>query len=80
MYGWKIDQDLFDGDAAGVAGPAGGMAVPDGEGEVFKLYDDDENLMAVGRIVGDYDGFEPLDDFGIGMWGCTGIKYAGEWL
>jgi len=80
MYGWKIDRDYFDGEATGVAGPRGGMAVLDGEGETFALYDDDENLMAAGRIVGDYDGFEPLDDFGLGMWGCTGIKYDGKWL
>ena len=58
----------------------GGMVVPDGEGETFALYDSDENLMAKGRIVGDYDGFEPLDDYGLGMWGCAGIKYDGKWL
>ena len=56
------------------------MVVLDGEGETFALYDSDENLMAKGRIVGDYDGFEPLDDFGLGNWGCAGIKYDGKWL
>ena len=80
MYGWIIDKDYFDGDTVGMAGPRAGLAVADGEGEAFELYDDDKNLMAAGRIVGDYLGFEPLDDFGIGMWGCTGIKYDGKWL
>ena len=80
MYGWKIDRDYFDGDATGVSGPRGGLMVPDGEGETFALYDSDEVLMAKGRIVGDYDGFEPLDDYGLGNWGCAGIKYGGQWL
>ena len=80
MYGWKIDKDVFDGEATGVARPRGGMTVEDGAGEKFELYDDDDNLMASGRIVGDYDGFEPLDDFGAGIWGCTGIKYGGRFL
>lgn len=46
----------------------------------FSLYDDDEVLYYKGIIVGDYDGFEPLDDFGMPNAGCTGIKYDGEWL
>ena len=79
-YGWKIDRDFFDGEATGVEGPRNGLTVEAGAGEKFALYDGDENLMAKGRIVGDYDGFEPLDDFGLGMWGCTGIKLSGEWL
>ena len=76
MYGWKIDEDLLDGEANGVRA---GMPVPDGAGEAFELYDDDENLVARGRIVGEYDGFEPLD-YGEAMWGCTAIKYQGQWL
>ena len=80
MYGWKIDRDYFDGEATGVEGPRNGLPVADGEGETFALYDADEVLMARGRIVGDYDGFEPLDDYGLGMWGCAGIKYDGKWL
>ena len=77
MYGWKIDQDLLGGEATGVRA---GMPVSDGAGESFELYDDDKTLVARGRIVGDYDGFEPLDDYAQAMWGCTGIKYAGRWL
>jgi len=76
-YGWIIDVDVFDGEATGVTGPRGGMEVPEGEGEEFRMYDDDGVLYAEGRIVGDYDGFEPLDDFGEGNWGCIGVKYKG---
>ena len=78
-YGWKIDSCNF-GEATGICGPRGGLRVPSGSGERFELYDDDENLCAVGRIVGDFDGFEPLDDFGIGYYGCTQIKYRDGWL
>jgi len=79
-YGWIIDKDFFDGEATGITGPRNGRVVKNGEGEKFALYDDDANLMANGRIVGDYDGFEPLDDFGEGYYGCTGIKYNGKFL
>lgn len=47
---------------------------------VFKLYDDDGILYYTGEIFGEYDGFEPLDDFGAPCDGCTGIKIDGEWL
>lgn len=84
MYGWIIDTDFCYGphdlSTAGKAGPMNGLDVKEGEGEEFELYDDDKNLMATGRIVGDYDGFEPLDDFGVGWYGATGIKYGGKWL
>lgn len=81
-YGWIIDKDCCDeaAEATGVTGPVGGLTVAAGEGEKFELYDDDENLMAKGRIVGDFVGFEPLDDIGAGYWGCTLISYGGEYL
>jgi len=43
--------------------------------EQFRMYDDD-NLYYEGYILGfDYDGFEPLDDFGTPNAGCTTIEY-----
>jgi len=36
--------------------------------------------MAEGMLYGNYDGFEPLDDFGEWNWGCTYIKIGGEIL
>lgn len=54
-----------------------------GEGQRFRMYDDDGELYYDGRIVGDYDGFEPLDDFGMPNVGCTNIRYlnanTGAW-
>lgn len=85
-YGWVIDNDCSDDaacptyEATGVTGPRGGLSVPAGKGERFEMFDDDENLMAYGRIVGEYVGFEPLDDIGAGYWGCTLIAYRGEYL
>tara|TARA_R100001377_G_C3133089_1_gene90026 strand:- start:165 stop:428 length:264 start_codon:yes stop_codon:yes gene_type:complete len=81
-YGWIIDKDCCDeaDEATGVTGPRGGLSVPAGKGERFEMFDDDENLMAYGRIVGEYVGFEPIDDIGAGYWGCTLIAYRGEYL
>ena len=46
----------------------------------FSMYDDDDNCYYEGMIYGDYDGFEPLDDFGMPNAGCTYIKINGEIL
>lgn len=53
-----------------------------GRGEPFKIYDDDGEHYYSGRIVGDYDGFEPLDDFAQPNAGATEIRYKtrqGRW-
>ncbi len=41
------------------------------------VYDDDHNPVYAGIMWGDWEGFEPLDDFGEGDAGCTGIKLNG---
>jgi len=46
----------------------------------FQMYDDDGICWYRGEIYGEYDGFEPLDDFGGPNDGCTAIKINGEWL
>ena len=85
MYGWIITRDHLDGKDVTVKGP-GGLApeleakLDKGEGEAFKIYDDDNELYYTGKIVGDYDGFEPLDDFCTPDSGCTAIKIDGEFL
>ncbi len=93
-YGWIITKDYLEGDdfeetSFGVAGP---RDIPDkmlddlidGNGEKFRLYDDDNELYYQGRIIGDFDGFEPLDDYGEGNAGCTMIAYyddvTKEWV
>jgi hypothetical protein len=87
-YAWRIDKDFIpDGDASegtnfnakGVTGPRDAsddlIALLDkGHGDRFRMYDDDGGLYYGGRIVGEYDGFEPLDDFGMPNAGATEIK------
>jgi|TARA_R100001530_G_scaffold110783_3_gene78010 hypothetical protein len=41
------------------------------------MFDDDGVLYYAGLIWGDYDGFEPLDDFGMPNAGCTEIQLRG---
>ncbi len=93
-YAWRIDKDLITpegkvGNGVGVMGPAGcNMALcarlnDYDVGVAFRMYDDDHNLYYEGRIIGDYEGFEPMDDYGTPNAGCTGIKYrnkaTGKW-
>ncbi len=96
-YAWIIDIDHLPDlcspegtnyNAVGVRGPhdAGDNALctlADGFGEQFRIYDDDGELYYTGRIAGDYEGFEPLDDFGGPNAGATDIKYlnkkTGKW-
>lgn len=57
-----------------------------GEGHPFRMYDDDGGLNLSGRIIYSdpevVDGFEPLDDYGVGGYGCTEIRFysKGKWI
>ena len=96
-YAWQIDKDHQPdpsapegsySNAPGVAGPFDAdpellrqLAQREG-GEAFRIYDDDGELYYSGRIIGDYEGFEPLDDFGAPNAGATEIRYkdkSGRW-
>lgn len=84
-YGWIITRDILDGKNVKIVGPNNispelHSQLNRGEGEEFQLYDDDRELYYEGRIVGDYDGFEPLDDYGEPNAGCTSVKLGGKWL
>lgn len=87
-YAWVITQDHLDnpGDRgkSGPRGPADHLSIMlmAGHGKDFRMYDDDGELYYSGTIVGDYDGFEPLDDFGMPNAGCTSIAYKdnGKWV
>ena len=46
----------------------------------FSMYDDDDNCYYEGMLYGDFDGFEPLDDFGTPNAGATSIKINGKLL
>ena len=95
-YGWLITKDylypekekgVYSG--PGVVGPgdlSDKMKVELERGmttSAFAMYDDDGEIYYRGRIVGDYDGFEPLDDYGTPNAGCTEIRYrnkeTGKW-
>lgn len=86
-YSWKITRDfLADDSAASIIGPRNSTfdwdANPDA-GEEFRMYDDDGELYYQGRITGQFEGFEPLDDFGTPHAVCTRIDYkspSGEWV
>jgi hypothetical protein len=84
-YFWNVTQSKWP-EYVGVAGPH----LPDYteedkknmaeiESSSFALYDDDRTCYAKGKIIGNFDGFEPLDDWGESL-GCTSIKIDGEWL
>lgn len=90
-----ITKDLLENKASTVEGPA--MAdirvlerLKNGEGEEFRLLDDDRNLYYEGRFIDDSENeeyqpeaeFQPLDCYGLPNAGCTIIQYkneAGEW-
>jgi hypothetical protein len=86
MYGWVVDKDHLDNKDVSVLGPRGiskklESALMAGEGKAFRMFDDDNELYFSGRIIGDFDGFEPLDDYGEPGFGCTDIRYIenGNW-
>ena len=92
-YAWFIDKSFIEDSTFGIScdvsitGPGNPRLDPklerkllDGDGTAFKLYDDDRNLYYTGRIVGDFEGFEPLDDFGTPNAGATAIKIGGKFL
>ena len=82
MYRWIITKEMdIDGVInLGTCGPRNyDKSIVDNKAK-FSLYDDDGNCYAEGLIFGEYDGFEPLDDYGMPSLGCTAIKIDGEWL
>ena len=74
-YNWVITKDYIDnGNMVGMNGPNNNSGATENEGE-FRMFDDDGEMYYGGKIWGDYDGFEPLDDFGMPFAGCTMIEY-----
>jgi len=92
-YAWRVTKDHSDEDGPhpfNIVGPSDATDADvarlddPSERHVFRLYDDDGNLMASGFGVhdGDEDGcIGPLADFGEGYYGCTYIRWQGhpEW-
>jgi hypothetical protein len=80
-YRWKITKDhIDDGEAKGVEGPRLHDPTIKTNRQHFVLKDDDGITYYEGEIYGDYDGFEPLDDFGAPNAGCARIYYGGKEL
>jgi hypothetical protein len=91
QYGWYIyesfiEENRFDkATSVEVFGPRGISnenveKLKAGEGDEFELYDDDDNLYYKGRLIGDAEGFEPVDDYGMPNAGAVHIKMDGEYL
>ena len=77
-YYWKITHG---DDDVGTIGPYNANeSITENRGR-FRMKDGDHNIYYHGEIYGDYDGFEPLDDFGTPNAGYTIIEYneKGEW-
>ena len=88
-YTWIVTRDSVLGDssdAVGRIGPRGvqGRARFDTvivEGEHFRMRNALGEVQFSGYILGDYDGPEPLDDYGVPN-GCSDIEYDkdGRWV
>lgn len=93
-YGWVITKDNLTKEDQkvgidlpsdkGISGPRNSTYTEAEcrKGAKFRMLDDDGEIYYYGYIVGDYSGFEPLDDFGTPNAGCTEIQYKdaqGEW-
>lgn len=80
-YRWTITRDRLEGaHYEGTEGPRNLDPTITNNPVRFSLWDDDGICYYEGMLYGDYDGFEPLDDFGTPFAGCTAIKIDGEWL
>ncbi len=88
-YRWTITKDrLADEEepegtccnAKGMSGPYNASDDVTDNATHFSMYDDDGNCYYEGTIYGDFEGFEPLEDFGMPNAGCTAMKLNGDWL
>ena len=88
-YGWLIYESFIEGSnieeatTVEVVGPRGisdenEQKLKAGEGTGFELYDDDDNLYYKGRLIGDFEGFEPCDDYGMPNAGAVHTKLDGD--
>ena len=81
-YRWKIDKDFLDGSgehsAVGTEGPRDLDDNVSANPKGFTMYDDDDNAYYHGWLYGDYEGFEPVDDFGMPNAGAVHIKFDGD--
>jgi hypothetical protein len=90
-YGWYIYESFIEEDSFNepktveVLGPRGIRdenveRLKNGEGHEFELYDDDYNLYYKGRLIGDFEGLEPMEDYGMPNAGAVHTKMDGDWV
>ncbi len=81
-YTWIVTKDELDGnisDAVGKIGPPGGKHCfrfnqVIAAGREFRMLTDDGQVKYSGFILGDYQGHEPLEEYGVHL-GCSAIQY-----
>ena len=74
IYNWTITKDYIgNGAETGLTGPSNKSRHTANE-TAFRMFDDDGEHYYSGLIWGDFDGFEPLDDYGMPNAGCTEIQ------
>jgi hypothetical protein len=84
-YGWVIVRDFVtDGESVGVLSAGSPFTEKEirSKGELHRILDDDGELYYHVKILGDYTGFEPLDQFAGPNAGATEVQYTsrdGEW-
>lgn len=79
-YYWQITRVFLDSLKDEIGTSLGDESVKGTKPAIWTAYDDDDVCYYMGIIGGDYDGFEPLDDFCMPNAGCTYIKINGERL
>lgn len=82
-YAWIVTKDHLDNKTVSVIGPSNATdeqikELESGKGEAFNMYDDDGEIYYSGKIIGDYSGFEPLDDYGTPNAGAVDIQYKNK--
>ncbi len=90
-YTWVITKDCLEPlgqkNLVGKMGPRGATLTAEQVksavgAQHFRMKDADGEIYVEGFICGDFDGFEPKDDFGEPSLGCTDIEYLekGKWV
>lgn len=74
-YRWKVTKDFINDDDGALGIQGGNESLVSRKEGTWRMYDDDNNLYFEGKIYGNFSGFEPLDDFGLGGYGCTTMRY-----
>ncbi len=88
-YTWIVTRDAVLGDSSNAVGKIGPSGAKDRErfdkvilhGKHFRLLNNDNEAQFTGYILGDFQGLEPLADYGHEN-GCTRIEYErdGQWV